>query len=240
MNYLMKSIIKIILLLFIVSLLSCSNKSKNVSSADNKKYNKIEFGKQNDKPVSWYIVLDDGTYQILMSEKVLDVKLYNETNIKMNFENTTLYDYLNSDFINEYFSKEEREKMAFINFDNTTLATLPTTDNLIDLFGTLNYIKIGFYGDKSFYAPNINVLAYPAENAINNDIDPYDNETFSEYERKDIDQRYEFANGAVPYWLLNQNADGTICYVTSTGYIGVTEADTGYIGIRPVIKIKKS
>ena len=166
-------------------------------------------------------------------------RLYNETNTKMNFENTTLYDYLNSDFINEYFSKEEKEKLAFINFDNNTLVTLPTTDNLIDLFGSLNYIKTGFYGDNSFFSPNKNILAYPLEKAINNDIDPYDNVTFSNYERKDVDPRYEYANGAVPYWLLNQNEDGTVCYVTSTGYIGVTEANTGYIGIRPIIKIKK-
>ena len=234
-----KKIIKIVLVIIVLSLSACSNKAGNSLDANVPNYKKINFGKQNNKPISWYIILDDGTHQILFSEKVLDVKLYNDTNKKTAWENTSLFDYLNSDFINEYFSTEERKMISFVNDNNGALATLPTTDNLIDLYGTLNYIIDGFYGNKKFFAPNKNILAYPSENAINNDIDPYDNKTFSEYERKEVDERYEYANGAVPYWLLNQNDAGFVSYVTSTGYIDFTEADTGYIGIRPIIRIKK-
>lgn len=235
----MHKILKILLVLVLVTFTSCSSKSGKSFNANKTNLATIEFGKQDGKKIKWLVILDDETQQILLSEKVLDVKLYNDADVKISWDKTTLYDYLNSDFVNECFTKEERESLAFINNENTDLVTLPTTDNLIDLYGTINYIIDGFYGKKDFFAPNENILAYPMERAINNDIDPFDNKVFSEYLRVDVDSRYEYANGAVPYWLLNQSDSGLPLYVTSTGYIDVTAADTGYIGIRPIIKVVK-
>ena len=230
-GFLLNALFLIVMIIFT----SCSNKNNN---SDTSSLKTINFGKQNGEDVKWIIILDDDSQQILLSEKVLDVKLYNENEETVSWENSTLYDYLNTDFINEYFSKNEIEKMIFINDTSNSLVTLPTTNNLLDLYGDIHYMKDGFYGDKDFFAPNDKILAYPANNAINNDIDPFDNEIFSEYLRTEVDKRYEFANGAVPYWLLNQNDDGAPLYVTSTGYISSTEPNTGYIGIRPIIRLK--
>ena len=235
----MRRILKILLVVILITLTSCSSNGDKFYVAKETQFKSIEFGKQDGKKLKWLIVLDDETQKILLSEKVLDVKLYNDIDKKISWDKTGLYDYLNSDFVNEYFTKEERENLAFISDTNSDLVTLPTTDNLIDLYGTINYIIDGFYGNKDFFAPNEKILAYPMERAINNDIDPFDNKVFSEYLRVDVDSRYEYANGAVPYWLLNQNAEGLPLYVTSTGYIDATPADTGYIGIRPIIKIAK-
>ena len=78
-------------------------------------YRKMNFGKQNGKPVSWFVVYDDGSHYVLLSEKVLDVKYYNSTNAKTDWDKTTLYEYLNTDFVNEYFSADERNQMVFTN-----------------------------------------------------------------------------------------------------------------------------
>ena len=202
-------------------------------------YKKMNFGKQGNTPVSWFVVYDDGEHYVLFSEKVLDVKLYNNTNEKTDWGDTTLYDYLNSDFVNEYFSKEEVERMVFTNDKDDSIVTMASTDNLIDLYGDIYYAIAGYYGDESFFAPNKNIIAKPMEAAINNDIYPFNNDDFAEIVQKDVDKRYEFANGAVPYWLLNQDEDGNPYSVTGTGYISIEEATQGYIGIRPIIRIKK-
>ena len=202
-------------------------------------YVKMDFGKQNGKPVSWYVVYDDGEHLLLFSEQVLDVKLYNSTNAKTEWGNTTLYDYLNSDFINEYFSEEERNRMVFTNDVDDCLVTMASTDNLIDLYGDIYYALDGYYGDEEYFIPNKKIIAKPAEAAINNDIYPFNNEEFAEIVQKDVDKRYEFANGSVPYWLLNQTDDGLAYIVTSTGYISEVEPTVGYIGIRPIIRLKK-
>ena len=115
---------------------------------------------------------------------------------------------------------------------------MTSTDNLIDLYGDIYYALEGYYGSEEYFAPNEKILAKPMEAAINNDIYPFNNEEFAEIVRKDVDKRYEFANGSVPYWLLNQDEDGNAYAVTSTGYISIEEPTQGYIGIRPIIRIK--
>lgn len=203
-------------------------------------YKKMNFGKQGNTPVSWFVVYDDGDHYVLFSEKVLDVKLYNSTNKKTEWGDTTLYEYLNTDFINEYFSKEERERMIFTNDKDDCMVTMASTDNLIDLYGDIYYAIEGYYGSEDYFQPNEKIIAKPMEAAINNDIYPFNNDDFAEIvQAESVDRRYDFANGAVPYWLLNQDDDGMPYTVTGTGYISIEEPTQGYIGIRPIIRIKK-
>ena len=171
---------------------------------------------------------------------MLDVKKYNEKNEKLDWDKTSLYEYLNSDFVNEYFTKEEREKMLFTNDVNDDLVTMLSINNLLDLYGDMNYMQDGYYGNTEFFEANVSITAKPAELALFNEIDVFDNETMSFIMQKDLDQRYDFANGNVGYWILNQVDDvSNAFYVTSTGYIGNTSVDTDYIGIRPIIRIRK-
>lgn len=207
---------------------------------------KIDFGHQKDDPVTWLVVLEDDNTKILLSEKVLDVKKYNEKDEKKDWDKTTLYEYLNSDFVNEYFTSEEKEKMAFTNDVDSDLVTMLSINNLLDLYGNdkeddIYYEKDGYYGDKDFFAANEKIVAKPAELALYNEIETYDNDTMAKIMNKDLDKRYDFANGCVPYWVLNQVDDthSNAFFVTATGYIGNAPANTDYIGIRPIIRIKK-
>ncbi len=223
----MKKTITILLALFFIFTTACS-------------YKKIDFGRQNDKPVTWLIISEDEDSEILLSEKVLDVKKYNEKNEKLDWDKTSLYEYLNSDFVNEYFTKEEREKMLFTNDVNDDLVTMLSINNLLDLYGDINYMQDGYYGNTEFFEANVSITAKPAELALFNEIDVFDNETMSFIMQTDLDKRYDFANGNVGYWILNQVDDASNAfYVTSTGYIGNTSVDTDYIGIRPIIRIRK-
>lgn len=262
----MKKTITILLALFFILTTACSHKkessvkinvngenvvdAKSTIDTDKEKpfdievnsggFAKIDFGRQNDKPVTWLIISEDEDSQILLSEKVLDVKKYNEKNEKLDWDKTSLYEYLNSDFVNEYFTKEEREKMLFTNDVNDDLVTMLSINNLLDLYGDMNYMQDGYYGNTEFFEANVSITAKPAELALFNEIDVFDNETMSFIMQKDLDKRYDFANGNVGYWILNQVDDvSNAFYVTSTGYIGNTSVDTDYIGIRPIIRIRK-
>ena len=201
---------------------------------------KIDFGHQNDKAVTWLVIFEDDDTKILLSEKILDVKKYNEKEEKLDWGKTSLYEYLNSDFVNENFSKEEKDKMTFTNDVDNDLVTMLSINNLLDLFGDMNYVKDGYYGNKDFFAANKSIVAKPEELALYNEIDVFDNDTMAEIMKTDIDSRYDFANGCAGYWILNQVDDvANAFFVTPTGYIGNTPVNTDYIGIRPIIRIKK-
>ena len=228
--------------LFLITIsLFCTISACTSQSSNNKNhYDTINFGSKNGIPVSWYIVHDDGKHYILFSEKVLDVKQYNTTNEVTHWEDTYLHEYLNTDFINEYFSDEEKNRMVFTNDQDDDLVTMPSINNLIDLFGELSYVKDGYYGNDDFFAANPYIIAKPADAALDNDIYPFNNKEYAEIEQIKIDKRYDFADGASPYWLLNQSEDGLAYSVTGTGYISVMEPTYGYIGFRPIIRVKKS
>lgn len=203
-------------------------------------YSRMDYGTQSGKPISWFIVGDDGEHLVLMSEKVLDVKKFDDKEKVESYTKSSLCDYLNTDFVNETFSSEERKKLVFVNDKDNCMVTLPSLDNLLDLYGDMNYVKDGYYGSESYFEANKKIGAKPTQVAIDNDIDVFDNKVFAEILQTSVDDRYEFANGNVPYWVLNVDDETGYCLnVTSTGYIALNEANTGYIGIRPIVRIKK-
>ena len=233
----MKRIFTLFLVLLILLNVSCSYKEE--SSATINVNEKIVFGHQNGKPLTWITIYDHNHTKILLSEKILDVKKYNEKEEKHDWDKTTLYEYLNSDFVNEHFTSEEKDKMTYTNDVDNDLVTMLTLDNLLDLYDHMNYVKDGYYGDKDYFAANDKIVAKPSELALYNEIDVFDNEVMAQIMRTEVDHRYDFANGCAGYWILNQLDDvANAYYVTPTGYIGNTPVNTDYIGIRPVIRIK--
>ena len=200
---------------------------------------KIDFGHQNDKAVTWLVIYEDDDTKILLSDKILDVKKYNEKEEILDWDKTSLYDYLNTDFVNEYFTKEEKDQMVFTNDVDNDLVTMLSINNLLDLYGDMNYVQDGYYGDKDFFAANKDIVAKPAELALYNEIDVFDNDTMSKIMNTELDTRYDFANGCAGYWMLNQVDEfPNAFFVTATGYIGNAPVDTDYIGIRPIIRVK--
>lgn len=261
----MKRVISLLLVIFIVSTSACSYKEENSVKinvngenivdakttfdtdsdkplnveVNNGGFAKIDFGKQNGKPVTWLTIFEDDDTKVLLSEKILDVKKYNDKEAKIDWDKTTLYEYLNSDFINEYFSNEEKEKMVYTNDLDNDYVTMLSINNLLDLFGGMNYLKDGYYGDKEFFAANDKAVAKPAEFAQYNEIDVFDGEVMAKVMGTEIDHRYDFANGCAGYWILNKPEDSVNAFfVTATGYVDETPVNTDYIGIRPIIRIK--
>ncbi len=202
-------------------------------------FDTVELGTLDGKPITWYIIISDDEHQILMSKYIIDTKPYNEENVKVEWSDSTLYDYLNSDFFNECFNKEEQEKILFINEEDDARVTMPSLNNLIDLYGEIFYMPNSYYGDPNSFDCNPLIIAKPTARATYNEIEVFDNETFAEIMQTDLDSRYNFANGAATYWVLDTDEESNDAYyVSATGFINHLPPNTMYIGFRPIIRIK--
>ena len=208
-----------------------------------KKPKKIDFGKQDGKGISWTVIYEDKKSMILFADEILDARAYDSRlGLNVSFEESELYDYLNTDFINTYFSADERAKLFFINSYDDTLVTLISLSNFKDMnIGDVTAIKDDYYNNEDYFAANKNIITKATATALYNDIEVFDNETYVEIMREPkVDARYDFANGYSPYWILDKDDNtGMVWTVTPTGYIEEREKDILYVGVRPVIRIKK-
>ena len=108
----------IAMLLPIMTLTSCFSNNEQVEfdtlgditdlelykDATTLKFNILKFGKQNGQDITWYLVESYKDYRVLLCEKILEFKQYNDSGIDVNFEDSSLYRYMENDFVNEYFS----------------------------------------------------------------------------------------------------------------------------------------
>ena len=203
------------------------------------KYKKMNFGMQNGEPISWYIITEEDDYYLLFSENVLEAMQYNKTNEVVDWDKSSLYHYLNNDFLKKYFTDDEKKRMVYTNDEDSDYVTMATIDNLVDLYGNVNYVDIDYYNNDDYYTTNKQIISKPTVTAIANGISVFDNKIFAEVLQEEIDDRYDFATGYSSYWLLNQTDDEKILYVTATGYLDVIEPNNKYVGVRPIIRIKK-
>ena len=105
----MKRVISLLLAIFIVFTSACSYKEENSVKinvngenivdakttfdtnsdkplnveVNNGGFAKIDFGHQKDKPVTWLTIYEDDDTKVLLSEKILDVKKYNDKEAKI-------------------------------------------------------------------------------------------------------------------------------------------------------------
>ncbi|HZK39560.1 MAG TPA: DUF6273 domain-containing protein, partial [Clostridia bacterium] len=70
--------------------------------------NNTENGKEE---VTWLVLAVDGKKTLLISEKVLDTKKYNDEKVDITWENSSMRTWLNNDFLKAAFTKKEAKKI---------------------------------------------------------------------------------------------------------------------------------
>lgn len=242
----------IAMLLPIMTLTSCFSNNEQVEfdtlgditdlelykDATTLKFNILKYGKQNGQDITWYLVESYKDYRVLLCEKILEFKQYNDSGIDVNFEDSSLYRYMENDFVNEYFSDQEKKKL--LTYKDGLKCAIPTLDNIREYFGEVNTTKSGYYGDPEFFAANIEMVAKPAESSSDETLvnNVFDNHYYSTKNEVEMDTRYNFADGCQPYWIYDGN-ELYANYVTATGYVARTNQNNKYIGFRPMIKVRK-
>ena len=201
---------------------------------------RIQFGSYNGDAITWYIISEDDKSRILLSEKILGSLQYNSDSQPVEWQETTLHNYLNSRFVDECFTSEERSKMMTTNDEDDDIVTMPTLDNLVTLYGDIYYVEKNYYANDKYFEANEKIVAKPINDMLANNMDTFNNSLYSRLNEVDIDDRYSFAEGCGSYWVLDQDYDNAVAfYVTATGYIGNVGYDETDVGYRPIIRIKK-
>ena len=77
------------------------------------------------EPIEWIVLKKDGNRLLLISQYALDCKKYNEEYTDTDWENCTLRSWLNSDFLNTAFSKEEQKSILKASVVNASSSCNP-------------------------------------------------------------------------------------------------------------------
>lgn len=129
MNAFRKTTVTALCFLMIFSLFGCSEKKKTVT-----------MGSYQGEPIEWIVLKTEEGKKLLLSEKVLDAKQFDASG-KWKWEECSLRAWLNSDFYDQAFSPEEKEKILLSTVENhlkihtydRELESLPNTEDKVFL-----------------------------------------------------------------------------------------------------------
>ncbi|MCL2124561.1 MAG: DUF6273 domain-containing protein [Oscillospiraceae bacterium] len=197
-------------LIMCIAAMACS---KGISSST-KAGDTVKFA---DK--SWIVLTVDSGKALLLSEKILEERAYNEENAVVTWEDCTLRDYLNNTFYNA-FSSDDKSRIvesSLANNDNEMYGTSGGNDTV----------------DKVFLLSLDEVDDYMGSNAPKN-------------LQKAIAAKSVIKNGASSWWLRSPGPgvygedpldNNTASYVDGEGRINVLAyyVHNGNVGVRPAI-----
>lgn len=175
------------------------------------------------EPIAWKVLAVENSKALLLSEKGLDCKSYNETRTDVTWETCSLRSWLNNDFYRTAFSSTEQSKIILSNLsnpDNSKAGTKGGDDTRDKIFClSIDEARCYFspdeerYNGPEYYIVNLARCIQPTSYAIANGAWVYNLTEESEYSGKGV------------WWLRssggNQNRASIIDYggaISSGGY----------------------
>lgn len=194
--------------------------------------NNYENGKE---PIEWKILYKDNQKVLLYSKYILDNKRYNDEDLNITWEESSLRKWLNNEFLDEAFSKEEKNLIVEVeneNLKNDVYGTdsgnktldkvfLLSIDECKRYFGKSNK-------DKDGYNVNLKLSTTGTNYAITNGIL--------------VEDKIEKYKGNSPFWL--RNAGILSNFATGVDIFGDVNSEGGnnvvnkLNGVRPAIWIR--
>lgn len=192
------------------------------------------------EPIDWIVIADSGDRLLLLSEKVLDKRVFNDNYDATSWETSSVRKWLNEDFFNAAFNDEEKtiiEDYVTVPGD-VSAATAEVTDKVFLLSREEAEAYIGAEEGSAG-----NKLCSPVTpHAINAGVWYITDEYYSLFGFKDKGFSDEMI-GCGNWWLRSNGKDETrIMDVGASGIIRTTghEAASGHDGVRPAIYISIS
>ncbi len=235
-----------------------------VDSEGNVTWDCVYFGNFNQtpqwtkEPIKWRVLsVDDNNNALIMSDKNLDCKPYNETDTDITWETSTLRSWLNGyeesynldgidystdNFINTAFTKEEQSAInttMILNNDNSEYGTEGgnNTEDKIYLLSIEDTCNPEFGFNSKFYGSPIYGDGYmPSRGVLNTD--------YANFNGLHTTERYETFNppGNGDWWLRTPGKNARrVSYVDIKGWgiYGGEDVNKG-MGVRPVMRINLS
>lgn len=212
------------------SIISALNQIQQTNVQGYYEYNKKKYAKVNGsyylvEPIVWRVVADYGNGSMLiMSDKVLDSRPFNDTSSNLTWESSTLRSWLNDTFYRTAFHSGERGAIHQVEVDNSASTSFfdyqqNNTKDRIYLFS---------------YADLTNATYNFSENS--QDDDPQRRSESTQYA-----QAMGAGSGYCNYWTRSSN-ESTVQYVLAgDGCVGTchspASANSSGYGVRPIITV---
>ena len=197
------------------------------------------------EPIEW-IVLDrqDGK-ALLLSKYILDYKSYDtstdffsDINI---WEKCSLRSWLNSDFYNNAFKSEEKEKIIktyLINNNNIDYG-INGGNNTEDNVFCLSIEEIRKYFGDGFRTTLADTICYQLDKNVSTSGTNYAKAIDNNGQRLPVFDGNDWFNGYSDYWLRSPGCDNTTsAFIEKSGYIFYINYSYVYDGVRPAIWVE--
>lgn len=190
-------------------------------------------------PLKWKVIYDDGEYYTLFIDEVIFSGRYGGSFSAASWGDSEMREFLNNEFYQKAFSDNEQADMtsttiSFWSYDeNTGYSTGTTTDNVY-ILSTNEYMNPD-YGFSTSGAPSESRIPYYNVNSA------YLNVTTHGNSADELDR----VNHKTWVWTRDVHSNNygmpMPTYVTTDGgiYSGGQTYSTWYLGLQPVIKVKK-
>ena len=195
--------------------------------------NVITFGTYNGEAIEWQVLEEMDDKKILLSKYILDAKPFNDEDINVSWDNSTIRKWLNGEFYESAFSSDEKSQILKSKVENlmnedTNMSSGSDTEDYVYLL-SIDEVKKYFYkedSDNKF----IKELATKKVAILDEDkiaLCPTKNKWYSENS---------------PFWLRTTGLyEDDAAHVNFDGYVSVSGTTVNFAknGIRPVLAIKK-
>ena len=207
--------------------------------------NNIENGKED---IEWVVLSKEGNNFLLLSKYILDKLEFNEENKFIEWNDSTLRNWLNASFYNEAFDDKEKEAIMRKNYPNYAIAsgTLDIGRNAYEGYSSDDLVSLLGYQE---------LVKYMGKQG-NNERDQFHNRRLSAkstaYARAktdqygivlDVEKLNVWSKGCSPWWLrstfavANGNMTNCAAKVMMDSTITNASVNESYTGVRPVIYI---
>lgn len=199
-------------------------------------YKSILFG--NNDTIEWIVLEKNDDSFILLSKYILGVEQYDKNSKCESWDESTLRDYLNNEFLTNSFSSDDMKKIEPVYKED--YITIMSIEDVEEYFTFLNSKDDDFYGNETIITPNKKIITKGTKEI---DIDKFDNELYAkslvtdENNELKIDKKFDYANGMSDYWLRDID-NNKAKYVEALGYLNQDDL-VSKKGIRPMIRVKK-
>lgn len=197
-------------------------------------YPQKQFTGDDYTPIEWVVYNKTGSEVLLFSKYILSAQPYNEKEGKISWGKSSLRKWLNGDFKNIAFSKEEQKQLKRIKrpdiTDDISLMTIQEVNSVFDTY--MDYL----YADGIQKEMNKNI--YPQ-------LTPFAfAEHYSTLENAIRDWEKRHGEHKLDWWTCTVSDEKNKIYDVNTSSIGIDPGHTSLyycrLGVRPVIKLDLS
>lgn len=186
----------------------------------------VRFGKYADQPIEWLVLKKENNRILLISKNILDIIPYNKTRQLVKWEESYLRRYLNSEFVEKSFSKEEKLciDQVFIKKSRDKVCRTMDNNETLDKVFCLSLSEVCEYFE-----------CYKDRMAIPTDYAK--GKVTAESMKRFMGIRTKGAS----WWLRSMGLNGVLAaFVSGNGFVKESGnvVDSDYCGIRPALWIK--